>query len=163
MNLLYGDALVEVLQRVFKSIFDVDVQLVQRRTEEGKEAPFEVSGIIGITGPTRGSIVISFPMSLARKLTALMLKEGQPNKVTAQDISDSIGELANIVAGNLLVMLDEKVAEKSHISLPNVVMGLHRIVWSSKDVPCDLLVFETEMGMLAAETSLRETPDSWRQ
>lgn len=156
MNLLYGDALAEVFQRVMKSLFDIDAKLVERRSEDGKEAPFEVSGIIGLTGPTKGSIVLSFPLVLARQLTAWMLRERHPQRCTSQDISDSIGEIANIVAGNLLVLLEPQIANQTHISLPSVVMGSHRVVWSSKDVPCDLLLFETERGLLAAETNLRE-------
>jgi chemotaxis protein CheX len=156
MNLLYGDALAEVLQKVIKSIFDLDIRLIERRREENQEAPFEVSGIIGLTGLLRGSVVLSFPIGLARRLTAWMLREPRPERCTSQDIADSIGELANIVAGNMLVSFDPGVAEKSHISLPSVVMGQHRVVWSSKDTPCDLMVFDTLHGKLAAETNLRE-------
>ena len=156
MNLLYGDALAEVLHNVVKSIFDVEIRLVERRREDNQEAPFEVSGIIGLTGLVRGSVVLSFPMGLARLMTAWMLREPHPQRCTAQDIADSIGELANIVAGNLLVSFEPSVAEKSHISLPSVIMGQHRVVWSSKDTPCDLMVFDTVHGKLAAETNLRE-------
>jgi chemotaxis protein CheX len=160
MNLLYGDALAEVLQKVIKSIFDMDIRLVERRREDNQEAPFEVSGIIGFTGSVRGSMVLSFPLGLAQRLTAMMLREPQARRCTSQDIADSIGELANIVAGNLLVSFEPAVAEKSHISLPSVIMGQHRVVWSSKDTPCDLMVFDTLHGKLAAESNLREAPEA---
>ena len=156
LSLMYGDALAEVLQRVLKTIFGLDARLVERRYEEDKTAPFDVSGIIGITGSARGNIVLSFPSDVALRLTAFMLNS---DACTPQDISDCVGELSNIVAGNLLTLLDEQVAAASQISLPSVIMGPHRVVWGSKDSPCHLMVFESKAGTFAAETNLREV--SW--
>ncbi len=156
MSSMYGDALAEVLQRVLKTIFVLDARLVERRYEDDKSAPFEVSGIIGITGSARGNIVLSFPSEVARQLTAFMLNEKNSKSCTQQDISDCVGELSNIVAGNLLTLFDEHVATTSQLSLPSVIIGSHRVVWGSKDCPCDLMFFESSLGTFAAETNLRD-------
>lgn len=156
MNSMYGDALAEVLQRVVRTIFGLEARVVGRRYENDKNAPFEVSGIIGITGSARGNIVLSFPSEVARQLTASMLSEKNSKACTQQDISDCVGEISNIVAGNLLTLFDEHVASTSQISLPSVIMGQHRVVWGSKDSPCDLMLFESRLGTFAAETNLRD-------
>ncbi len=156
LSVMYGDALAGVLQRVVRTIFRLEARLVERRYEDRKSAPFEVSGIIGITGSARGNIVLSFPSDVARQLTAFMLNEENSKECTQRDISDCVGELANIVAGNLLALFDEHVAANSQISLPSVIMGPHRVVWGSKDSPCDLMLFESKLGTFAAETNLRD-------
>lgn len=156
MSSMYGDALAEVLQRVVRTIFCLEARLVERRFEDDKSAPFDVSGIIGITGSARGNIVLSFPSEVARQLTAFMLNEKNSKCCTQQDISDCVGELSNIVAGNLLTLFDEHVAATSQVSLPSVIMGPHRVVWGSKDSPCDLMLFESRLGTFAAETNLHD-------
>jgi len=156
ISTIYGDALAEVLQRMVRTIFGMEARIVGRRYENDKNAPFEVSGIIGITGSARGNIVLSFPGEVARKLTAAMLSEKDIEACTRQDISDCVGELSNIVAGNMLAQFDEGVGSASQISLPSVIMGPHRVVWGSKDSPCDLMFFESKLGTFAAEINLRD-------
>jgi CheY-specific phosphatase CheX len=153
---VYSEALAEVVQRVLRAIFGLKVRLVEHRCEAGKSAPFEVSGIIGMTGSTRGNIVLSFPIEMARRLTAFLLGVGPGEDPNERDIADCIGELSNIVAGNLLTLLDQHVEPLCQISLPSVVLGSHRVVWGSKDSPCDLLVFDSELGTFAVETNLRD-------
>lgn len=153
---VYSDELAEVVQRVLRAIFGLKTRLVERRCEAGKSAPFEVSGIIGMTGSTRGNIVLSFPIDMAQRLTAFLLGVSPGEDPNERDIADCIGELSNIVAGNLLTVLDQHVGPLCQISLPSVVMGSHRVVWGSKDSPCDLLVFDCELGRFAGETNLRD-------
>jgi CheY-specific phosphatase CheX len=152
-----GDALSQVLQRVIRMIFGIEANVVERRVEDDRRAPFEVSGIIGMTGATQGSIVISFPMEVAQHLTALMFREHLPANCTQQDIADCVGEICNIVAGNMLPFLDTEGMDSTQISLPSVVIGSHKVVWGTKDNPCDLMFLESKLGRFAAETNLRES------
>lgn len=159
MDARYVDALSDVVRRTVNFMFPVEARLVDRRSEYNREAPYEVSGIIGFAGPARGTVVISFPIDVARQLTAWMLTEEDPSICTDQDISDCVGELANIIGGNLLPVLvenDDENGDEPGISLPSVVVGDHRVVWGSKDTPCELIQFETEVGVFAAEINLRE-------
>ena len=159
MDRKYTEALTDIIQRTVSCMFPVEARLVEQRSEENREAPFEVSGIIGFAGPGRGSVVISFPFDVARRLTAWMLTEDDPDHCSHQDISDCVGELANIIGGNLLPALTEGAEtnpEECGISLPSVVVGSHRVVWGSRDTPCELLLFETDAGCFAAEINFRE-------
>ncbi len=152
----YSDGLADVVQQTVLMMCRLDARIVEKRTEMNREAPFDVSGIIGVTGAARGSIVISMPIQVAQKLACLMLRQGE-DQCTEQDISDCVGELTNIVAGNLLAIIEDgNDSREARISLPNVVVGPHRVVWSSRDVPCELTLFETEVGTFAAELNLRE-------
>ena len=157
MSQKYFSALADVVQQTLLMICNVDARVVDTRLEKKTEAPFEVSGIIGFTGAARGGIVISMPRDIAQKITSIMLSEPEEN-CNEQDVSDCIGELTNIVAGNLLALVDDgQESKEARISLPSIVLGPHRVVWSRKDVPCELVLFETAVGPVAAEVNLRET------
>ena len=159
MDTKYVSGLADVVKRTFEVMFPLEAELVECRSEHGREAPFEVSGIIGITGTTRGSLVISFPFKVARQLAAWMLNEEEPENCTNQDMTDCVGELANIIAGNFLPLLNEGGGKTNRISLPSVVVGSHEVVWSRKDSPCDLMRFRTDLGEFAAEVNFREAQD----
>lgn len=152
----YAEALTDVVERTVRLMFPIEARLIEQRDEYKREAPFEVSGIISILGPTQGTIVISFPLDVARKLTGWMLDEENSDSCSEQDVCDCVGELANIVAGNLQPHLADGEARDQKISIPSVVVGPHRVVWSSKDTPCELMLFDTAIGEFAAEINCRE-------
>lgn len=152
----HADALSGVVKRTVNFMFPVEARLVERRPEFAREAPYEVSGIIGIHGSVQGTIVMSFPEQLARRVTAWMLAEEDPASCSDEEVADCIGEIANIVAGNMLPLVSDPSADWERISLPTVVMGPHRVLWGSKDIPCDFLLFETDLGEFAAEINLRD-------
>ena len=141
-------ALGQAVARSFAVLFSSKTRLVEVRQEESQEAPFDVSGIIGVTGPTRGTVVISFPAQVASALTSRMLNE---ENCLEQDIGDCVGELANILAGNLLGLFRGDGMSQSGLSTPSVVVGAHKVVWSRKSIPYDRLLFDSDMGQFAVE------------
>lgn len=157
MNRKYSGALADVVRQTVLVMCKLEARVVDSRLERNTEAPFEVSGIIGLTGSARGSIVISMPRDVAQTLTSRMLNEEETN-CSDQDVSDCIGELTNIVAGNLLALVDQgKDSRVARISLPSIVHGPHRVVWSRRDIPCELVLFDTKVGKMAAEVNLRQS------
>ena len=147
-------ALGQAVERTFAMLFSSKTSLVEVRQEESQEAPFDVSGIIGVTGPTRGTVVISFPAKVASALTSRMLNE---EKCQDQDIGDCVGELANILAGNLLGLFRGDGMSQCGLSSPSVVVGSHKVVWSRKSIPYDLLLFDSDMGQFAVEFNVVAT------
>ena len=151
------DTLVDVIQRTVSRMFRLDARLVARRPEDSQHAPFDVSAIIGIAGNPKGSLVMSFPTRTARELTAQVLGVADSTVIHEEDVSDCVGEISNIVAGNLLPALGSDADGNRRISLPSVVVGQHRVVWGRRDTPCELLLFETGLGVFAVESNLRES------
>lgn len=89
---------------------------------------FDISGIIGIAGDSKGVVVISFNSELARFITSQLV-----GKEIGDDdpyIVDAVGELVNIVAGNAKKGLEEY---RLNISLPSIVKGFdHRVAWPTE-------------------------------
>ena len=142
----YIEAVTWLTQNAFTSLFELEARLIGSQPHKQDGSPFEVSGVIGIAGPTRGSLVISLPEKLARCLTNRMFGAEDDADVPENDLADCVGEIANILAGNLLPHLEGYDSAEQNISLPNTVIGSHRVVWRSGDAPHDLLLFDTDEG-----------------
>ena len=75
-------------------------------------------GIINITGGWQATVALQVPKALASRIAAVMfrLDGDQP---TTEDMQDAIGELTNMLGGNIKALL----AGDCHLSLPAVVEG----------------------------------------
>ena len=102
---------------------------------------YDISGIIGLAGDVRGSVVISFPKLVALKVVSDFLH--QEIKIFGDDVIDTIGELINIITGNAKKDLENY---KIMISLPSIVKGPnHQINWM-QGVPVITIPFESKYG-----------------
>jgi chemotaxis protein CheX len=143
-----------------ETINTLDVMLglkPEQKELEMKESPdgtYDISAIIGISGSGTGGVVMSFPKEVACKIVSRMLGE----KVTEvnQDVSDGLGELVNIITGNAKRGLVKHGFDNLSVSLPNVIVGKHRTVWRSKDMPCLMKRFFTsDFGPFCIEVNIR--------
>ena len=66
--------------------------------EENDEGDWDISGVIGIGGDTRGALAISFSSEVAAELTGQLV--GRSVLADDPDVADAVGEMASIVAGN---------------------------------------------------------------
>jgi hypothetical protein len=81
------------------------------------ELPGDVlSSWIDLTGPWTGSVVVTTGRSTAEELARCMLKEHATPLIDAEDIADALGEIANVVGGNIKAVLPPPSA----LSLPKV-------------------------------------------
>jgi chemotaxis protein CheX len=78
----------------------------------------EVSAAVSVTGAWRGHVVISFSSAASRHAAAALLGV-EFDDVSTADITDAVGELANIIGGNVKSLLPEPSA----LSLPHVLLG----------------------------------------
>jgi chemotaxis protein CheX len=78
----------------------------------------EVSASVSVTGAWRGHVVLSCSSTAAKNAAAALLGV-EFDEVTAEDIADALGELANIIGGNIKSLLPEPSA----LSLPHVLVG----------------------------------------
>ncbi len=77
-----------------------------------------LTGSVQITGAWQGAVLLDCDMILGRRVAASMF-DIEPDQVSKGDIFDAIGEVANMLGGNVKALLPESC----HISLPAVVEG----------------------------------------
>jgi chemotaxis protein CheX len=75
-----------------------------------------VSSWVQIRGPWTGAVVITTGWATGEELSTAMLKEHAPPVLDAEDIEDALGELANVVGGNIKAVLPGP----SSLGLPEV-------------------------------------------
>jgi chemotaxis protein CheX len=78
----------------------------------------DVHSSVSITGSWTGHVVYASSTTAAKRAAAAFLAM-EPDEVSAEDLSDVLGELANIVGGNVKAMLPAG----AQLSLPQVVLA----------------------------------------
>jgi chemotaxis protein CheX len=150
MNVTYVNPFITSTIHMFKTMLNTDVKPGAARVKTEPFPTYDVSGIIGLSGDAQGSIALSFPKVLALKVVSLLL--GQDVKVVGDELTDGIGELTNIVAGNAKQGLTNY---KLSISLPNVVIGKNHVLRSPSGLPTIIVPFSSTLGNFAMEVSLK--------
>jgi chemotaxis protein CheX len=64
-----------------------------------------ISSWVDVAGPWKGAVVLTCSRSTAEELSRCLLKEHAPPVIEPEDIEDALGELANVVGGNVKAVL----------------------------------------------------------
>ena len=112
----------------------------------------DISGMIGLSGSIRGAVVIGFPQEAALNFINKFLMENYTE--LGPDVSDAVGEIANIIAGYVKKFIP---SEHIEISLPSVVRGEKHMVQMPKETPVLVIPFESEMGNFVLEVAMRSS------
>jgi len=100
---------------VFQTMVGMEVHASEAPWPPGKEL---ITASILLTGSWKGAVLIECALRDAYLFTSRMIDVGAPTELT-EDVRDAIGELANMVGGNLKSVLPGGV----ELSLPSVVWG----------------------------------------
>lgn len=122
------------------------------RLKGAQEQSFDVSGVVGITGQVKGFVVLSFRESAVLHVVGGFL--GEKVERVDDQVSDAVGELANIVAGGAKRVLSEEGYELT-ISIPTVIVGKSHVIARPSGIPCFEVPFETDRGPFCVELCLK--------
>ncbi len=154
MNAEHMTPFIQETINTFEVMLGVKPEARELETKESTDGTYDISAIIGISGAGTGGVVVSFPAEVACKIVSRML--GEELAEMSQDVSDGLGELVNIITGNAKRGLVKHGLRDLSLSLPNVVIGKHRTVWRSKDMPCLVKRFFTsDFGPFCIEVNIR--------
>jgi len=126
----YVEPFVEVTINTFKEFVGIDISPRHPHfldPEKGFE--WDISAVIGLSGVVKGAVIVSMKTDLAIKLTDILAGEGH-TEIDA-DVVDAIGEINNIIAGNIKPKVPN--GDRIVISIPTIIKGKeHSIAWPSK-------------------------------
>ncbi len=118
---------------IWTSVLDTEIELVAQGVMIPRERRSMV-GCIQFAGAWEGSVSLFFTELLGYKAAAAML-EMKVDEISETDVQDVLGELTNMIAGNLNTLLPPG----GLISLPSVVEGIdYRITVPGGRVACQL-------------------------
>lgn len=116
-----GRCITKATCEVFRTMMGLRVSAGDVTVEKAAMRKAEVIGSIGVAGFLTGSISLFLPRDLANKACASLLMM-EPEELADGDVVDAIGELTNMVGGNIKTELFQK-APLFDISVPSVYVG----------------------------------------
>lgn len=115
--------------------------------------PWDISGVIGVTGPAEGVIVLRLALSLVLSLMEQSGMSSDDETEQKQLITSMVGEMTNVIAGNALGKIQQYDLD---ISVPFVIQGKeHSISWPTNN-PVISIPFTTTLGDFEVNVSLKE-------
>jgi chemotaxis protein CheX len=127
------DDLRVIAEQVWSSYLDLDgaSPLVPVPAENNK---IDVSASVSLTGAWRGHVIVRCSATASRNAAAALLGV-ELDDVTIEDVTDALGELANIIGGNVKSLLPEPSA----LSLPHVLVEEAATArWPAVNEVCEL-------------------------
>ena len=80
----------------------------------------DVTGVIGVTGPVKGSVALSFTEAAILHVVSSMF--GEECREVNSEVEDAVGELSNMICGDARRML-EGMGHPFQGSIPSIISG----------------------------------------
>lgn len=111
-----------VTENVFASLTEFPIAIIDANSVDRTGKRY-VTAAVSITGAWEGTIAVSCCDDLARIITGVFFAL-EPADATADEINDAIGEMANMIGGNVKALMPAP----SQLSLPTVTTGIDYVV-----------------------------------
>lgn len=140
---------------VFETMLDTEARATKVEIAKGFRHEHDVTGVIGLSGESSGTVVISLEESVALGATKAMLCEEAT--VIDDAVMDVVGELTNMIAGSAKATL---VGYDLRLALPSVITGSQHSIRFASTVRPAVVFFECEWGKFSLEVALSELPNN---
>ncbi len=142
----------EATVSVLKTMASVDPRPDKPSIKKETAALGDVSGLVGITGATEGSICITFSRDCILQISSQMLGEMPPG--INDDVKDVVGELTNMISGDSRRRLAE-AGFLFHGAIPSVVSGPSHEIRHVTKGPILSIPFHTQAGSFNVEVCFK--------
>lgn len=115
------------------------------------KAKGDVTGVIGITGDSNGTIAVTFDQASILKIVSNMF--GEEMTELNHEVADAVGELVNMISGQARRELED-VGRFFHAAIPTVISGKSHCVTHYTDGPKIAIPFTTDDGSFTIEVCL---------
>lgn len=135
---------------VFRIMLNLETQRGQARVIEEMTPISEANVIIGVTGDLRGSLLYSFPKTMALEMVKIM--SGMEMTKLDAFVTSALSEVANIISGNAVTLLSQNNLS-CDIAPPQVIVGSNDSFAMTTEKAI-VLPLETNVGTLSISVSL---------
>jgi chemotaxis protein CheX len=133
---------------VIKTTARIDVTAGKPFIKKDKIARGDVSGIIGLTGESSGTIAVSFSETSILYVVSRMF--GEEMTRLNEEIGDAVGEIANMISGQARQALEE-MGRPLKAAIPSVIIGRGHQIAHMTSRPVMAIPFHTEKGGFTIE------------
>ena len=121
----------------------------------------DISGIIGLSGTSEGTVAVTFYWDLARKVIANMMKVTE-DKINAEYIHDGAGELINMISGSAKKQF-KGTPFHFDLSLPTVVVGSGHQLGHPEGSSIAVLIFDVGEQSFVLQVCLKPKKETKEQ
>jgi len=145
--------IVDATAEIFSSMVMMEVASDAVILSELGSLQASITGMVGLAGTHKGVLAIHIPNQLALAITSSFL--GMEVESVNEDVQDAVGELANMLGGNVKAVLSERGRDIS-LSLPSTISGEQYFFQALNDVDTLILPFTAPGGVFHVELQLEK-------
>jgi chemotaxis protein CheX len=142
----YINPVISATRTVFETMLGCTPTRTGLALKDDKTPSYELSAVIGISGKTAGTIVLS--LSQVAAIRVLNRLVGVEATSINSEVCDAVGELTNMIAGSAKAQMERL---QLAISIPNVVSGKNHEVHFPSNVRPICIEFDSEIGKFAIQ------------
>jgi chemotaxis protein CheX len=148
-----AEKIIEATREIFSTMVMMDIAVDDEVAKDSGRLHDTITGLIGLAGTHKVVLAIHIPHPVAIAITSSFL--GMEVEGINEDVEDAVGELANMLGGNVKGVLAEN-GRDIDLSLPSTISGASYQFQSQKDVEKVLIRFKTENGSFLVEMQLEK-------
>ncbi|MFT5698045.1 MAG: chemotaxis protein CheX [Desulforhopalus sp.] len=115
-----GSEIIDGCKDVFSTMLMVELQADDVLKQKKVAIPSNITSMIGLGGGLKGLLAVHCPSSVATEITSSFL--GMDVEEIDDDVKDAIGEIANMIAGNLKISF-AKSDVNIELAIPTSIVG----------------------------------------
>lgn len=147
------DRIIESAKEIFSTMLMMEIASLEENGQDSHPLVDSISGVIGLASTHKGVLAIHLPHVVAMAITGSFL--GMTVEEMSSDVDDAVGELANMMGGNVKAILSEK-GRDINLSLPTTISGKHYDYQPNKDAERICIPFSCETGRFKIELQLEK-------
>lgn len=133
----YRAGISQIAESIFATMLNLSIRATDAVREERRYA---LTAAVYYVGEWKGALLLECSLEQSEKWGARLM--GVPGPVAAEDARDGLGELCNVLAGNLKPLLPHGVG----LSSPSVVRGADYSLRVCGETVCEQLEFSEGAG-----------------
>jgi chemotaxis protein CheX len=142
------EQIIKVTEDIWKTVMGLEIKVADEDLGSEKE---QIAGFIQIMGAWDGTVILDCDKELSGLLASLIFSTPK-DKISDEEILDALGELVNIIAGNLKAHLPQPC----HLSLPAAVGGWDYTLRFPGSQEVSQVVFECGFAQFFGVTLLKQ-------
>ncbi|MCE5273782.1 MAG: chemotaxis protein CheX [Syntrophaceae bacterium] len=151
MDVTLINPFIEATLHVLSSLAFTEARAGKPYLKNDSLAQGDVSGIVGLTGETSGTLSVSFSEQSILAIVSSMF--GEPVNKIDEEVKDAVGEILNIVSGQARQKLEMK-GRTLKGAIPTVITGKNHTISHITKHPIIAIPFDTDNGTFTIEVCL---------
>ncbi len=147
------DNIIDSVVEIFTTMVMMEISVSKGSYNESRKLENTITGVIGLAGTHKGVLAVHIPHPVAFAITSNFL--GIDIDTINEDVEDAIGEIANMLGGNVKSILSEN-GRDIDLSLPSTISGSEYGFHTIKSADMFFVEFETVSGNFVVELQLEK-------